>query len=124
MVVIAAVMIGLLLAMFLVNEHLSSSWEQERESLQAGAAADRVALAINRASAGGNGTVISFANMVGPDVTNMSIYDGRSVRAYYLAGMYVSSPLITNRTNATGGIPLNQEVVARNVNGTIFIGAG
>ena len=124
MVIIAAVMIGLLLAMFLVNENLRSGWEGQKESLEASTAANQLAIAINKAVAGGNGTSITFANLVGADVTNMSIYDSRSVRAHYIAGSYSSAPLVTNNTNVTGDIPINQGIIIRNIDGKITIEAG
>jgi len=123
MVVISASMIGLLIAMFLVNEYLRSSWESQKQSFQAGAAANRLAMAINQASSSGNGATIAFFNRVGQDITNMSLYDGRSVRAFYLAGGYSSAAISTNNTNVSGSIPLNQLLLIRNVNGTIYVEA-
>ncbi len=117
-------MIGLLLAMFLVNENLRSGWEEQKESLEASIAANQLAIAINKAVAGGNGTAVTFANAVGADVTNMSIYDWRSVRAYYIAGGYSSAPLVTNNTNVTGAIPINQGIIIRNIEGQITVEAG
>lgn len=124
MVIIAAVMVGLLLSMFLVNENLRSGWEGQKESLEASTAANQLAIAINKAVAGGNGTAIAFSNIVGTDVTNMSVYDMRSVRAYYLSGGYYSAPLVTNNTNVTGAIPLNQGIIVRNIEGQITVEAG
>jgi hypothetical protein len=123
MVVIAAIMIGLLVGMFLVNEYLSTSWEAQKESFEASSAASGLAMAINRAAAGGDGTIITRWNRVGTDIVNMSIYDHRSVRAYYFAGSYSSAPLITNNTNVAGAIPINQMLLIKNRNGTITIEA-
>jgi len=122
MVIISSVMIGLLLAIFIVNDHLSNSWEEQKQGLEASSAANQVALAINRVSATGSGTQVSFLNRVGVDVTRIEIFNQRSVRAYYLNGRYSSAALVTNNTNFTDGIPTNQLVVVRNINGVISRG--
>ena len=66
-VIIAGVMLTVLFTIFYVNQHLEASWSSQKERLEAGAAADQVALAINRAAAGGNTTRILFRNSVGQD---------------------------------------------------------
>ena len=121
LVIVAAVMVGLLLAMFLVNDHLSNAWEDQKQSLEAGAAANQAALAINRAVAGGNGTQISFDNSVGQDVVSVAIFDRRSVRAYYIYGGYASAPIVTNNTNITA-VPINRKVAVKNIEGRISLG--
>ncbi|MEM4633908.1 MAG: hypothetical protein QW275_02015 [Candidatus Anstonellaceae archaeon] len=119
MVIISSAMIGLLLVMFVVNDFLNSSWEELKQSMQASAAADQVAHAINLASAGGNGTSISFFNRVGPDVVRIEVFGKRSIRAYYTAGGYASAALVTNNTNFNSDIPINQIVVFQNSGGII-----
>ena len=123
LVVMASVMLFLLLTMFVANENLSSSWERQKQSLQASAAADRVAAAVARASAFGNGTSVSFFNGVGPDVVNMSVFEGRSIIANTVSRVSVSVTTICNETSAPSGIPVNEEIVVRNSGGAIIIGA-
>jgi hypothetical protein len=122
MVILASVMVGLLLVIFLVNDHLNTSWEQLKQNMEASSAAGQVALAINRAASSGNGTQVAFLNRVGPDVTRVEIFNQRSVRAHYLAGGFASAALVTNNTNFSGDIPVNQLVVVRNIGGTISQG--
>ncbi len=121
MVIIAGVMMFMLLAIYMVNQHLRSAWETQKQWLEAGAAANQLAIAVNRAAAGGNSTTISFINSVGQDVTNMTIYEGRSVRAYFSQGGFYSVSLVTNRTNAQHGIPLNRGIIVVNNNDTVSI---
>lgn len=91
-------MLILLLAMMIINGNLRSQSAALQQQLEAASAAAQVALAINAAAAGGNGSQVSFLNSVGGDVTSISIYAGRSLRVAYAAGGYVSQPLVTNRT--------------------------
>jgi len=120
-VIIAGVMMMVLFAVVFVNDHLRSAWELQKQKLQASAAVSQVAIAINRAAAGGNTTRIVFDNVVGSSITNMSLYGGRSLRAYYVLGGFYSVPLVTNQTSAIGGIPLNREITVENIGGTISI---
>ncbi|MCX8198222.1 MAG: hypothetical protein N3F07_03465 [Candidatus Micrarchaeota archaeon] len=122
MVIIASAMVALLLAVFVLNEFLKSSWEEMKQSMQASLAAHQVAYAINRVSASGNSSSITFFNRAGPDVVRIEIFDKRSVRAYYIAGGFSSAPLVTNNTNITSEIPLNQLVTLRNIGGKISRG--
>ncbi|MFA6489276.1 MAG: hypothetical protein WCT52_01195, partial [Candidatus Micrarchaeia archaeon] len=124
LVIITSVMVGLLLVMLLVNNSLQTSWNSERQILEATSAASQVALAINRAAAGGDGTTISFINTVSPDVTRMEVFDRRTVRAYYKIGGYASSALVTNSTNISGNISLNTQLIIANTNGTITLTNG
>lgn len=122
LVIIATVMVGLLLAMYIVNDSLRTSWEDSRQMLLASSAATQAAMAINRAAAGGNGTKITFFSSASPDVASLSVFDLRSVRAYTLSGRFASAPLVTNNTNFTAGIPLNSQVTLVNYNGQVRIG--
>ncbi len=122
MVIIASVMVGLLLAVYLVNDSLRTTWEDSRQMLVASSAADRVALAINRAAAGGNGTKVTFFNEAEADVVSISLFDRRSVRAYAISGRYASAPLVTNNTNITANIPTGQAVTFINSGGQIRMG--
>jgi len=123
MSLLTAIMVSVLLVMLLANELLKSSWEEQRERMMASSAANRVAFAINQAVAGGDGTAIAFTNNVGQDVVGISIYDNRSVRAHYLLGGFSSVPIVTSRLGSYA-VPINSEVVVRNVGGQIFIEAG
>ena len=119
-VVIAGVMMAVLFTIFFVNRHLEDSWGVQKQRLEAGAAADQAALAINRAAAWGDSARILYHNAAGPDVTNISVYAGRSLRAYYREGGFYSVPLATNQTNISS-VPLNRDIVVENRNGTITI---
>jgi len=121
--VIASIMVGLLLAIYIASGNLRIMWDEQRQSMEAGQVAFRVAFAINRAAAGGNGTTVKFFNSAPAGVENVTLYNGRTVRAYTLSGAYSSAGLVTNRTQASGAIPINQEIVCRNSNGTIIIEA-
>lgn len=121
-VLIAGVMMFLLLAMFAVSEHMRQQWDAERQSLQASSAANALAQQINLVAAGGNGTSVQYFNSAGGDITNMSIYNLRSLRAYYREGGFVSVALVTNNTNMSSPtIPLNVELWLNNTNGTVYI---
>ena len=114
-------MMTLLLVMYLVNDSLRVTWEGQKETLEASTASNQVALAINRAVAGGDGSVISFNNMVSTSIANMTISPPRAVRAETYRGMASSTPIITNNTNVTVSIPINKGVVVRNIGGVITI---
>ena len=120
MVTVSAMMF-LLLVMYLVNDSLRLTWAGQKESLEASTAANQVALAINRAVAGGDGTVISFNNMVSTSIVNITISPPRAVRAETYRGMASSTPIITNNTNVTVFIPINKGVVVRNTGGVITV---
>lgn len=122
LVVIASVMLGLLAAMYLVNENLRQSWEEQRQSIQASEAASKVARAINAVAAGGNGTQFYFRNLVGADVANMSVFDRQSVRAYHVSGGFSSAQISTNNTNITA-IPINAGMLITNRNGLVSVEA-
>jgi hypothetical protein len=129
MITISA-MVFLLLVMAIVNESLRSIWAGQQEVLEAASAANQVALAINRAVAGGDGTQIKFNNRVGIHVANVTISPPRAVRATTDGNTASSTPIITNNTNITndtilnGAIPINQEIVVRNINGVITVATG
>lgn len=119
MIVVLAAMVMLLLSIYVLNQHLSLQWEEQRQSLEASAAARKVAIAINQAWVGGNGTQITFYNSAGPTVTRISIAYSRTVRAYYSLGGYSSYPLVTGSTNMTD-LPLNSTIAIRNINNVIY----
>ena len=116
----AAVMLVLLFTMLLVNQHLQAIWEVQKEQLEASAAANQLAIAINRAAAGGNSTRVLLFNSAGPDVANISTYEGKSVRAYFVQGGFYAVPIVTSDTNISA-VPLNQEIAVVNANGTISV---
>ncbi len=121
-VLIAGVMMFLLLAMYAVSVNLGQQWAGQKQSLEATAAANSLAQAINRVAAGENGTMLHYFNSAGPDVANMSIYHLRSLRAYYKAGGFASVALATNGTDAGGSaIPLNAYLWLNYTNGTVYI---
>ena len=114
-------MVTLLLVMYIVNDSLRLTWEGQKERLEASTAANQVALAINRAVAGGDGTVVSFSNKVSASIANMSVSSSRAVRADTYRGMSSTTAIITNNTNISGLIPINKEIVVRNTGGTITV---
>ena len=121
-VVIAGVMMFLLLSMYAVSVNLRAQWDEQKQSLEASAAASSLAQAINRVAAGENGTTMHYFNSAGPDVANMSIYQLRSLRAYYKAGGFASVALATNMTNTSAQtIPLNSYLWLNYTNGTVHI---
>ncbi|MCX6772553.1 MAG: hypothetical protein NTV88_02165 [Candidatus Micrarchaeota archaeon] len=121
-VLIAAVMMFLLLAMFIVSVHLSSQWDVEKQRLQASSAGNSLARAINSIAAGGNGASVYYFNSVGPDVANMSIYQGRSLRVYYKEGGYETVALVTSNTGSDAAtIPLNSELWITDTEGFVYI---
>ena len=133
MVTISAMLI-LFMAMYFADQTIESAWNGQKELMLASTASNQMALAINRVAAGGNGTQIVFNNYVGGSVANVTINyaDGsvanvsirpRAVRATTLKGMWATTPIITNNTNVTGAIPINQDVVVKNTNGVITIEA-
>ena len=123
-VIMAGIMMVVLFTVFFVNQHLEGMWAVQKQRLEASAAANQLAAAINQAAAGGNGTRVAFSNSVGPDVTNLTVYGGRSVRAYYAYGGFYSVSLVTNQTNITGPVQLNAEVTLLNQNGTVGVLGG
>ena len=126
LVITVGIMVSLLIVMFIVISSLASQWGSQKHGLEASAAANQVAMAINMAAAGGDGTQVKFTNSVGMDVTNMSIHMSRSVQAYCnSSGVSYSTPIVTNNTDvANNAIPINREIAVTNTNGTISIGAG
>ena len=121
-VLIAGVMLFLLLAMFIVSAHLGQQWNVEKQRLEASAAANSLARTINTVAAGGNGASVYFLNSVGPDVANMTIYQSRSLRAYYNEGGFESVALVTNDTNMSAAtIPLNVNLWLNNTGGKVYI---
>ena len=119
----AGVMLMLLFTMLLVNQHLQGIWDVQKQQLEASAAANQLAIAINRAAAGGNSTRLLFSNEVGPDITNISIYDGKAVRAYFSQGGVYSVAIVSSDVNVSGNVPLDQEIAVQNSNGTISVQA-
>ena len=130
MITVSSMMV-LLLVMYLVNDMLRFTWAGQREILEASTASNQVALAINRAVAGGDGTVISFNNKVSASISKITISPPRAVRAetnrstVSINGtnqsMASSTPIITNNTNISGSIPMNREIVVRNIGGVITV---
>ena len=133
MITVSSMMV-LLLVMYLVNDMLRFTWAGQREILEASTASNQVALAINRAVAGGDGTVISFNNKVSASISKITISPPRAVRAetnrstVSINGtnqsMASSTPIITNNTNISGSIPMNREIVVRNIGGVITVSEG
>ncbi|VVC00625.1 Uncharacterised protein [uncultured archaeon] len=121
--IVAAVMLFLLLMIVIVNDFAFQEWTALRQSLSASATANRMAAAINRVAAGGNGTSYSFFNSAPIEITNMTIYAHRALRVDYEYGGYVAVPLSTNNTNVSGNgtIPLNAVVMVNNTDGTIYV---
>ena len=124
LIITTSVMAALLLLMLMVNNSLQQSWGVQKQVLEATAAANQVAIAMNRAAAGGDGTTVSFMNTVSPDVTSIQIFDKRTVRAYYAEGGYASAALVTNDTNVSGSVPINTQVIVSNNGNTINLIAG
>jgi len=124
LMITVSAMVLLLLVMSIVNGTLQSTWNGQKERLEASTAANQVALAINRAVAGGGGTQIKFNNYVGGGIMNITIAPPRAVSAVTWNNISSSTPIITNNTNITGGILMNQEIVVRNDGGVITIAAG
>ena len=124
LMVTVSAMVLLLLVMSLVNESLRSTWTGQQQTLEASSAANQVALAINRAVAGGDGSQIKFNNRVGSHVANITISPPRAVRATTNNSIWSSTSIITNNTDINGTIPINQELVVRNINGTITVATG
>ena len=122
MVTISA-MIILLMAMYLADQTIESSWNGEKDIMLASTASNQVALAINRVAAGGNGTQMVFNNYVGGSIANITINPPRAVRATTINGRWSTTAIITNNTNISGTIPINQDVVVKNTGGVITIEA-
>ena len=120
LMITVSAMMTLLLVMYLVNDTLRLTWAGQKETLDASTASNQVALAINRAVAGGDGTVIAFNNRVSASIARMTI-SSRAVRADTGQSMASSTPIITNNTNVSGNIPLNREIVVRNIGGIITV---
>ena len=110
--VTVSMMVLLLLVMLIVNESLRATWVGQQEKLEASSAANQVALAINRAVAGGDGSQIKFNNRVGSHVANVTIAPPRAVLAM-TQNSWSSTPIITNNTDIPGAIPINQELVVQ-----------
>jgi hypothetical protein len=123
LIVTISAMVFLLMAIFLVNNNLESTWEGQKQVLEASTAANQAALAINRAVAGGNGTSIAFTNFVGGNIANVTYSNPRAVMATTKNGQSASTPIVTNNTNITT-IPINQDIVVHNDNGLISVSAG
>lgn len=119
----ASVTMAILLVAYLVNDSLSGAWEGQRQKLQAGFAADRLALHVGKAVSGGDGASVRFFNSVLPDVSGMELSENRSVVAYTVSGGAATAPLATSNISAPSGIPVNSELVIRNSGGAITIGA-
>ncbi len=122
MVTISA-MIILLMAMYLADQTIESSWNGEKDIMLASTASNQVALAINRVAAGGNGTQMVFNNYVGGSIANITVNPPRAVRATTINGRWSTTAIITNNTNISGTIPINQDVVVKNTGGVITIEA-
>ena len=123
MVTVSSMML-LLIVIYMVNGSLQSIWDGQKGRLEASTAANQVALAINRAAAGGDGTQIKFNNYVGSNVANITISPPRAVHAETVGGMAASAPIITNNTDIPAPIPFNHDIVVRNNGGTITVEAG
>ncbi len=98
-VAVVILMMAFLLAMYMVNQNLEAQSASLKQQMQAGNAANQMASAINRVAAEGDGSQMSFFNSVGPAVSAMDIFSGRSLRAYTASCSYVSVPLATNKTS-------------------------
>ena len=123
LMVTVSAMVLLLLVMYLVNQSLQQTWDGEKQVLEASSAANQVAIAINRAVAGGDGTQVRLNNFVGGSIANVTISPPRAVTAFTWNGYSSSTPIVTNNTNITGNITINQEIVVGNTGGTITIAA-
>jgi hypothetical protein len=121
LVMMAAMALGILLVIYLSNNMVSSSWENEKQRIEASFAADRMALSIGRAVAGGDGTVVRFFNRVGPDIVGFNLTYNRSISVRTVGGLRHSAPLVTSNISAPGGIPANAEITITNSNGQITI---
>jgi len=137
MVTISAMLI-LFMVMYLADQTIEFAWGGQKEQLLASTASNQVALAINRVAASGSGAQMEFNNYVGSNDTianiTISYADGsgvmvngtsppRVVRTTTHNGRWATTPIITNNTNITGVIPINQDVVVKNTNGVITIEA-
>lgn len=119
----ASVTLSILLVAFLVNESLSSSWERQKQKLEAGFAADNFAVQVGKAVSGGSGTKVRYFNSVMPDVTSMSLYENQSIIAYTASGVSSTAPLVTRNITAIAGVPINAEIIITNTQGAIAIEA-
>ena len=135
MVTISAMLI-LFMVMYLADQTIEFAWGGQKEMLLASTASNQVALAINRVAAGGDGAQMEFNNYVGGNntIANITIdfvgdngsnitIKPRAVRATTRNGRWSTTPIITNNTNVSGVIPMNQNVVVKNTNGVITIEA-
>ena len=121
LVMVATMALGILLVIYIANNMISSSWENEKQKIEASFAADRIALQVGRAVAGGDGTTVRFFNRVGNDVSGISLLYNRSISATTVSNLRYSAPLVTSDVEAPGGIPLNAEIRITNSNGRISI---
>ena len=124
LIVTVSIMVSLLIVIFIVNDNLSYVWARQKQRLEAGNAANQVAMAINMAASGGDGTQIRFTNAVGPSVSNITIYEKRAVLAYTSGGVSYSTPIVTNNTDVPGLIPFGEDILIINDKGVIRVGAG
>ncbi|MCX8197109.1 MAG: hypothetical protein N3G80_02210 [Candidatus Micrarchaeota archaeon] len=120
LVIIAGVMLFFLFIIYVANQFLQSSWENQKQFLEAGSLANRFALAINRAAAGGNSTKIIFSIEASQSIKNITI-SGRYVKIYYSASDFYPMPLVTNNTKMIGALLPNSNVIVENREGTIYI---
>jgi len=121
-VVVIALLMFVLMMVLIANKQFEFQSAQLQQQLQASTAATQMASAINKVAAAGDGAQVSFYNSVGPSVTSMQFFGGRSLQASYAAGGYVSVPLVTNKTsNISGAISINRQVIVKNSNGTVYI---
>jgi hypothetical protein len=121
LVMMAAMALGILLVIYLSNNMAASSWESEKQKIEATFAADRLALSVGRAVAGGDGTTIRYFNRVGPDIVGFSLTYNRSISVRTISNLTHSAPLVTSNITAPGGIPMNAEIAITNSNGQITI---
>jgi len=123
LMVTVSAMVLLLLVMYIVNQSLQSTWNGEKQVLEASSAANQAALAINRAAAGGDGTQVRLNNYVGGSIANVTVSPPRAVTAFTWNGYSSSTPIVTNNTDIPGNITINREIVVRNTGGRITIAA-
>ena len=121
LVMVTTMALGILLVIYISNNMISSSWENEKQKIEASFAADRVSLQVARAVAGGDGTSVRFFNRVGNDVSRVELLYNRSISATTMSNLKHSSPLVTSDVEAPGGIPINSEIKITNSNGHITI---
>ncbi|MEM4348092.1 MAG: hypothetical protein QXN37_00800 [Candidatus Anstonellaceae archaeon] len=119
LVVIAAVMAFILFIIYIANQNLQALWERQKQLLEAGSVANKLALAINRAAAGGNSTKIFLSTTASENIVDISV-KGQFVTVRYSANGLYSVPLTTNMTQSSS-VPLNTQIIIENRDNVIYI---